>query len=238
MWQYRNFLFCSTSPRTVLSRAYGHVENNLWKNKGICIHNLSLVGLAAESVECTSFLFLVVRWKGQMEIVFWQCCCDNVYYYKTVFAMDYSWRCVWMLSKHNSETGWLPRKLTGAIIVDNNHRWFVDECWMNIGLFSVVFQNAVSMYCRLGFAIKKGQVISPDQLHPSWRSAPSVNRLKYEKAYLTLMNRLLVLAHVWKTNKTLAVLEILNSARWPGHTNKVLSVLLVIVTIFLLLDLS
>uniref|UniRef100_A0A671MII7 Protein FAM91A1-like n=1 Tax=Sinocyclocheilus anshuiensis TaxID=1608454 RepID=A0A671MII7_9TELE len=48
----------------------------------------------------------------------------------------------------------------------------------NIGLFSVIFQNAVSMYCRLGFAIKKGQVISPDQLHPSWKSAPSVNRLK------------------------------------------------------------
>uniref|UniRef100_A0A673KJQ7 Protein FAM91A1-like n=1 Tax=Sinocyclocheilus rhinocerous TaxID=307959 RepID=A0A673KJQ7_9TELE len=39
-------------------------------------------------------------------------------------------------------------------------------------------KNAVSMYCRLGFAIKKGQVISPDQLHPSWKSAPSVNRLK------------------------------------------------------------
>uniref|UniRef100_A0A8B9K3I0 Family with sequence similarity 91 member A1 n=1 Tax=Astyanax mexicanus TaxID=7994 RepID=A0A8B9K3I0_ASTMX len=38
--------------------------------------------------------------------------------------------------------------------------------------------NAVSMYCRLGFAIKKGQVISPDQLHPSWKSAPSVNKLK------------------------------------------------------------
>uniref|UniRef100_A0A4W4F0I1 FAM91 N-terminal domain-containing protein n=1 Tax=Electrophorus electricus TaxID=8005 RepID=A0A4W4F0I1_ELEEL len=31
-------------------------------------------------------------------------------------------------------------------------------------------KNAVSMYCRLGFAIKKGQVISPDQLHPSWKS--------------------------------------------------------------------
>jgi len=67
---------------------------------------------------------------------------------------------------------------------------------VNIGLFSVVFQNAVSMYCRLGFAIKKGQVISPDQLHLSWKSAPSVNRLKYEKTLLTLMNRLLVLAHV------------------------------------------
>uniref|UniRef100_A0A8B9RBL4 Protein FAM91A1 n=1 Tax=Astyanax mexicanus TaxID=7994 RepID=A0A8B9RBL4_ASTMX len=38
-------------------------------------------------------------------------------------------------------------------------------------------KNAVSMYCRLGFAIKKGQVISPDQLHPSWKSAPSVNKL-------------------------------------------------------------
>uniref|UniRef100_A0A8C9WL64 Family with sequence similarity 91 member A1 n=1 Tax=Scleropages formosus TaxID=113540 RepID=A0A8C9WL64_SCLFO len=39
-------------------------------------------------------------------------------------------------------------------------------------------KNAVSMYCRLGFAVKKGQVISQDQLHPSWRSAPCVNRLK------------------------------------------------------------
>ncbi|XP_053322413.1 protein FAM91A1 [Spea bombifrons] len=39
-------------------------------------------------------------------------------------------------------------------------------------------KNAVSMYCRLGFALKKGQVINPDQLHPSWRSASSVNRIK------------------------------------------------------------
>lgn len=50
--------------------------------------------------------------------------------------------------------------------------------------FSVLSQNAVSMYCRLGFAIKKGHVISPDQLHPSWKSAPSVNRLKYVVFYL------------------------------------------------------
>ncbi|KAM4704819.1 protein FAM91A1 [Rhinophrynus dorsalis] len=39
-------------------------------------------------------------------------------------------------------------------------------------------KNAVSMYCRLGFALKKGQVINPDQLHPSWRNVPSLNRLK------------------------------------------------------------
>lgn len=39
-------------------------------------------------------------------------------------------------------------------------------------------KNAVSMYCRLGFALKKGQVINPDQLHPTWRNVPSVNRLK------------------------------------------------------------
>lgn len=35
------------------------------------------------------------------------------------------------------------------------------------------------MYCRLGFAVKKGQVISSEQLHPTWKNAPSVNRLKY-----------------------------------------------------------
>uniref|UniRef100_A0A3P8WPI5 Family with sequence similarity 91 member A1 n=1 Tax=Cynoglossus semilaevis TaxID=244447 RepID=A0A3P8WPI5_CYNSE len=39
-------------------------------------------------------------------------------------------------------------------------------------------KNAVSMYCRLGFAVKKGQVINSDQLHPTWKNAPSVNRLK------------------------------------------------------------
>ncbi|KAM9095925.1 protein FAM91A1 isoform X1 [Antechinus flavipes] len=39
-------------------------------------------------------------------------------------------------------------------------------------------KNAVSMYCRLGFAHKKGQVINMDQLHSSWRNVPSVNRLK------------------------------------------------------------
>lgn len=43
----------------------------------------------------------------------------------------------------------------------------------------VFYQNAVSMYCRLGFAVKKGQVFSSDQLHPTWKNAPSVNRLKY-----------------------------------------------------------
>ncbi|XP_035747461.1 protein FAM91A1 isoform X2 [Egretta garzetta] len=39
-------------------------------------------------------------------------------------------------------------------------------------------KNAVSMYCRLGFAHKKGQVINLDNLHPSWKNVPSVNRLK------------------------------------------------------------
>lgn len=35
------------------------------------------------------------------------------------------------------------------------------------------------MYCRLGFAVKKGQVFSSEQVHPTWKNAPSVNRLKY-----------------------------------------------------------
>ncbi|EHB06401.1 Protein FAM91A1 [Heterocephalus glaber] len=39
-------------------------------------------------------------------------------------------------------------------------------------------KNAVSVYCRLGFAHKKGQVINLDQLHSSWKNVPSVNRLK------------------------------------------------------------
>uniref|UniRef100_A0A8K9XW57 Family with sequence similarity 91 member A1 n=1 Tax=Oncorhynchus mykiss TaxID=8022 RepID=A0A8K9XW57_ONCMY len=40
-------------------------------------------------------------------------------------------------------------------------------------------KNAVSMYCRLGFALKKGSSFSSEQLHPTWKTAPSVNRLKY-----------------------------------------------------------
>ncbi|XP_036949082.1 protein FAM91A1 isoform X6 [Acanthopagrus latus] len=39
-------------------------------------------------------------------------------------------------------------------------------------------KNAVSMYCRLGFAVKKGTVFNSEQLHPTWKNAPSVNRLK------------------------------------------------------------
>ncbi|XP_072303558.1 protein FAM91A1 isoform X2 [Eucyclogobius newberryi] len=39
-------------------------------------------------------------------------------------------------------------------------------------------KNAVSMYCRLGFAVKKGPPFCSDQLHPTWKNAPSVNRLK------------------------------------------------------------
>ncbi|XP_074542745.1 protein FAM91A1 isoform X1 [Halichoeres trimaculatus] len=39
-------------------------------------------------------------------------------------------------------------------------------------------KNAVSMYCRLGFAVKKGPVFGSEQLHPTWKNAPSVNRLK------------------------------------------------------------
>ncbi|KAL0629709.1 Protein FAM91A1 [Plecturocebus cupreus] len=39
-------------------------------------------------------------------------------------------------------------------------------------------KNAVSMYCRLGSAHKKRQVINLDQLHSSWKNVPSINRLK------------------------------------------------------------
>ncbi|XP_043922525.1 protein FAM91A1 [Protopterus annectens] len=39
-------------------------------------------------------------------------------------------------------------------------------------------KNAVSLYCRLGFAHKKGQIINLDQFHPTWKNVPSVNKLK------------------------------------------------------------
>lgn len=51
------------------------------------------------------------------------------------------------------------------------------------------------MYCRLGFAVKKGQVISSEQLHPTWKNAPSVNRLKYVLgvSLLPKLNRLVLI---------------------------------------------
>lgn len=58
---------------------------------------------------------------------------------------------------------------------------------MIVSLLHALFfynQNAVSMYCRLGFAVKKGQVFSSEQVHPTWKNAPSVNRLKYVAAAL------------------------------------------------------
>lgn len=48
----------------------------------------------------------------------------------------------------------------------------------NVLFMLFVHQNAVSMYCRLGFAVKKGTVFNSEQLHPTWKNAPSVNRLK------------------------------------------------------------
>uniref|UniRef100_A0A3P8YLS2 Family with sequence similarity 91 member A1 n=1 Tax=Esox lucius TaxID=8010 RepID=A0A3P8YLS2_ESOLU len=39
-------------------------------------------------------------------------------------------------------------------------------------------KNAVSMYCRLGFAVKKGGSFSSEQVHASWKNAPSFNRLR------------------------------------------------------------
>lgn len=53
------------------------------------------------------------------------------------------------------------------------------EIMVKVTVSLVLQQNAVSMYCRLGFAVKKGQVFSSEQLHPTWKNAPSVNRLKY-----------------------------------------------------------
>lgn len=58
-------------------------------------------------------------------------------------------------------------------------RTSVDQTSFLGAFFTVLYQNAVSMYCRLGFAVKKGPVISAEQLHPSWKNAPSLNRLKY-----------------------------------------------------------
>lgn len=59
------------------------------------------------------------------------------------------------------------------------------ECLSTRLMMSDLFcQNAVSMYCRLGFAVKKGHAFSSEQLHPTWKNAPSVNRLKYVLAVL------------------------------------------------------
>ncbi|EHB02002.1 Protein FAM91A1 [Heterocephalus glaber] len=52
------------------------------------------------------------------------------------------------------------------------------KIFVSIDEHTNVAENAVSMYCRLGFAHKKGQVINLDQLHSSWKNVPSVNRLK------------------------------------------------------------
>uniref|UniRef100_A0A672FDY8 Family with sequence similarity 91 member A1 n=1 Tax=Salarias fasciatus TaxID=181472 RepID=A0A672FDY8_SALFA len=66
--------------------------------------------------------------------------------------------------------------------------WLTSDMTLNLQEMSLanvleidldLVKNAVSMYCRLGFAVKKGQVFGSEQLHPTWKNAPSVNRLKY-----------------------------------------------------------
>lgn len=114
MWQYPNFLFCSTSPGTILSCAYRHVENNLWKNKGICIHNLSSVGPAAKWVGCNRFLcFLLSGEKGRWKLCFRLNAAVMMFIILKLFPM-LLWvihEDVWMLFKHNSETGRLAHKV-------------------------------------------------------------------------------------------------------------------------------
>ncbi|KAG8570177.1 hypothetical protein GDO81_011132 [Engystomops pustulosus] len=73
-------------------------------------------------------------------------------------------------------------------------------------------KNAVSMYCRLGFAIKKGQVINPDQLHPSWRNVPSVNRLK-----TTLDPQKMLLS--WESTESKSPVQDLASSATDTDTN-------------------
>ncbi|XP_075070134.1 protein FAM91A1 isoform X2 [Mixophyes fleayi] len=73
-------------------------------------------------------------------------------------------------------------------------------------------KNAVSMYCRLGFALKKGQVINPDQLHPSWRNVPSVNRLKN-----TLDPQKMLLS--WESSESKSPVQDLASSATDTDTN-------------------
>nr|XP_033789365.1 protein FAM91A1 isoform X2 [Geotrypetes seraphini] len=75
-------------------------------------------------------------------------------------------------------------------------------------------KNAVSMYSRLGFAHKKGQVINPDQLHPSWRNVPSVNRLKN-----TIDSQKMLLSWEGTENKS-PVQEVLSSATDTDTTSQ------------------
>uniref|UniRef100_A0A8C3RX19 Family with sequence similarity 91 member A1 n=1 Tax=Chelydra serpentina TaxID=8475 RepID=A0A8C3RX19_CHESE len=58
-------------------------------------------------------------------------------------------------------------------VAEVSHAYF-----LLISCVSLSLQNAVSMYCRLGFAHKKGQVMNLENLHSSWRNIPSINRLK------------------------------------------------------------
>lgn len=43
--------------------------------------------------------------------------------------------------------------------------------------FLIIIQSAVSMYCRLGFAKKKGaENVNTEELHPSWREIQPANK--------------------------------------------------------------
>uniref|UniRef100_A0A672F749 Family with sequence similarity 91 member A1 n=1 Tax=Salarias fasciatus TaxID=181472 RepID=A0A672F749_SALFA len=57
--------------------------------------------------------------------------------------------------------------------------WLTSDMTLNLQEMSLanvleidldLVKNAVSMYCRLGFAVKKGQVFGSEQLHPTWKN--------------------------------------------------------------------
>lgn len=50
-----------------------------------------------------------------------------------------------------------------------------------------ILQNAVSMYCRLGFAKKKGaEVVNTDDIHSSWGGLTQMSK-KYTCLFIDLL---------------------------------------------------
>lgn len=55
----------------------------------------------------------------------------------------------------------------------NNYKSFPVSMTIDI----CILQNAVSMYCRLGFAKKKGaEVVTVDDIHSSWSSVTQMSK--------------------------------------------------------------
>lgn len=83
----------------------------------------------------------------------------------------------------NRITGDYFETLLYKIFISLDEKTTVAELASILQIDLQLVKNAISMYCRLGFAYKKSTEIDPNQYHPSWRKKRTLSILRRETSH-------------------------------------------------------